>query len=322
MLQDNQENKVQFCRELGAIVYEILSNSKSLLSVCHELLEMYKPKTREEADKFYLLRFELPDPLGLLCELRKINIPDDDEFYDLVAPLRDMTHDVATRMVSAIVIFNDIITMYVEPYDNDMYIHLYLTMLIPVSDRISYMREKLNKLHYEIGQLWPDLLVLDDDTYEDEEESILPGEVESFQLMKRILVKALTEYIKEHDSERICGFILAIQDYLEAFSNGIEPDKQFDFGFVMETGNDEHHEIEYMDFHFESEIIEVSSGGSIYDKPVGSDSYSNWDYSIGLNGWDGDNHNYRFSTALELVRNGAELSIESPDEYADDMEDD
>lgn len=37
MLQDNQKNKVQFCRELGAIVYEILSDSKELLSVFEEL---------------------------------------------------------------------------------------------------------------------------------------------------------------------------------------------------------------------------------------------------------------------------------------------
>jgi hypothetical protein len=211
--------------------------------------------------------------------------------------------------------------MYVEPHDDDMYIYLYLTMLTPVSNRISHMRKKLNKLHKEISQQWPDLLVLDDDTYE-EEEFILPREVESFQLMKRILVKALTEYIKEPDSESICGFILAIQDYLEAFSNGVEPDKEFDFGFVLENGNDEHREIEYMDFHFETEIIEISSGGSIYDKPVGSDSYTNWMYSIGLNGWDGENHNYRFSTVLELVRNGAKLSIQSPDEYANGMEDD
>lgn len=54
---------------------------------------------------------------------------------------------------------------------------------------------------------------------------------------------------------------------------------------------------------------------------MGSDSYTNWDYSIWLNGWDEDNQNYRFSTMLELVRSGAKLSIESPDEFIDDTED-
>jgi hypothetical protein len=267
MLQDNQKSKVQFCRELGTIVYEILSNSNELLSVFEEIFKLYKPKSCEEADKFYGLRFELPDSVDLLCELRKLNIPDDDEFYDLAAPLRDMAFDVATRIVSANVIFNDIITMYVEPHDDDMYIHLYLTMLKPLSNSIRYMSEKLDKLHKEVSKLLPDLLVLDDDTVE--EESVLPEDVESFQIVRSILFKAITEYTNKHKSQRISRFSVAIQDYLEAFANGIEQDNEFDFSFVRENGNDEHHEIEYMDFHFESKMIQVSSGGSIYDKPVG-----------------------------------------------------
>lgn len=210
--------------------------------------------------------------------------------------------------------------MYVEPHDDDLYIHLYFTMLKLLSNSIWHMREKLNKLHYEISKLWPDLLVLDDDT-DEAEESILPGEVESFHLMRNSLVIALKEYTKEHEPERIYDFILAIQDYLEDFANGIEPDKEFDFGFVWETGNDEHHKLEYIDFHFESEMIQVISGGSVHDKLVGSDSYTNWDYSIGLNGWDEYNYNCCFSTVLELVRDGAELSIESPDEYTNYLED-
>lgn len=318
MLQDNQENKVRFCRELGVIVDKVLSNSERLLSVCQELLDTYKPKTQEEANEFYSLRFGLPNFVGLLCDLEKINIPNDDEFYDLVAPLRDMALDVAAHMVSADVIVKDIITMYVEPHDEDMYIRLYLTMLTPVSNRIYYMREKLDKLHYETSQLCQDLLVSDDNT-DEEEESIVPGEVESFQIMKSILVETLKGYIKENNSERISEFFVAIQDYLEAFSNGIEPDEVFDFGFNLVTG---YHENEYIDFHFESEVIQVSSGGSVYNTDVGGDSYTNWMYSIWLNGCEDINFNCDFSTVLELVRNGAELSIDNPDEYADDMEDD
>lgn len=57
-------------------------------------------------------------------------------------------------------------------------------------------------------------------------------------------------------------------------------------------------------------MIQVSSGGSVYDKAVGSDSYTNWDYSIWLKGWDEDNQNYRFSTMLEFAGSVAKLSIE------------
>lgn len=110
----------------------------------------------------------------------------------------------------------------------------------------------------------------------------------SFRLMRSILVKTINKYTQEHDSERITNFFADVQEYLEAFAKGIEPDKEFDFTFVWEAGTGDNHELEYMDFHFESEMIQVSSGGSVYDKAVGSDSYTNWDYSIGLNGWDED----------------------------------
>lgn len=150
MLQENQKNKVQFCRELGAIVHGILLSSKKLLSTLEEFFELYKPKSQEESRKFYSLKYDLPDSIGLMCDLRKIYMPDDDEFYDSVSPLRDMALDVATRMVSANVIINDIINMYFEPHDHDMYIHLYLTVLKPVSNSIYYMTEKLDKLHKEI----------------------------------------------------------------------------------------------------------------------------------------------------------------------------
>jgi hypothetical protein len=117
------------------------------------------------------------------------------------------------------------------------------------------------------------------------------------------------------------NFFLAVQYYLEAFANGIEPDKEFDFSFAWETEIGDNYQMEYLDFHFESEMIQVSSGGSVYDKAIGSDSYTNWDYSIWLNGQDEDNQDYRFSRMLELVRSGAKLSIESPDEFIDNTED-
>ena len=56
-----------------------------LLSVFEELSDLYKPRTGEEANQFNSLRFDLPDSVGLLCDLRKIVMPNDKEFYDTVA---------------------------------------------------------------------------------------------------------------------------------------------------------------------------------------------------------------------------------------------
>ncbi|MEM5770501.1 MAG: hypothetical protein AAGU32_19775, partial [Bacillota bacterium] len=108
MPQDNQNNKVQFCRELGAIFYRILSSSNELFSTIEELLDLYRPKSQEESGRFCGLRFDLPDSERLLCDLRKIDMPDDNEFYNSVAPLNDMALDVVNRMVCVNVIITDI----------------------------------------------------------------------------------------------------------------------------------------------------------------------------------------------------------------------
>ncbi|MFX3634440.1 MAG: hypothetical protein ACE3L7_00225 [Candidatus Pristimantibacillus sp.] len=107
-----------------------------------------------------------------------------------------------------------------------------------------------------------------DDEADEEEDSVLPGEVENFQLMRNILAKTLNEYIKDHESERIYNYILDIEDYLENFAKGIEPDKEFCFGFVWKSES-ENRDLEYMDFNFESGMIQVSSGGSAYNKGIG-----------------------------------------------------
>ncbi|MEK4103151.1 hypothetical protein NST28_03580 [Paenibacillus sp. FSL R10-2791] len=68
-------------------------------------------------------------------------------------------------------------------------------------------------------------------------------------------------------------------------------------------------------------MIQVISGGSVYNEGIGSDSYTNWIYSIWLDGWCEDNEDYYFTKMLGMVRSGAKLSIEGLDEYADEMED-
>lgn len=74
-----------------------------------------------------------------------------------------------------------------------------------------------------------DPLVLDDteDDIDAKEEYVLPGDLENFQFMRDILFKVLNKYIKEHEAKRYTDFL-------------------------------------YIDFHFESEIIQIKSGGSVF----------------------------------------------------------
>lgn len=313
MFQNNQENIIRFLNELGEEIYDILENGKLHINTCEEFLHMYRPKTQEEVGEFCRVRFELPDSAGLLCGIQKIEMPENVEFYDLIAPLRDLANDVVFHMVSAEVLINDIINMHIDPYDNEMYILQYLTTLKTQNNYIIYLRDKLDTLYKEKIQVWPELLISEDD--DKDEDTILPGEVESFQYLRSVIDDAFKKYIKENKSELISKFLSAIKDYLELFENGAEPENEFNFSFSLESGDDDNHEIRYVDFNFESGLIEVSSGGSVYDEYVGSDSYTNRMYSIWLNGWDEGDYGYDFSEILGLIRAGAELRIEYPEEF-------
>ena len=154
MTQNNQNNLVQFYRELGEQVDVILLDSKKLLSALAKFLSLYPPNCQEEDFKFCGIKFILPDSVGMLCDLKNIIIPNGDDMYDSVAPLRDTALDVATRMVGADVIINDIINMHIEPHDSEIYIRLYLTMLESVSHSIHYMGKKLEELYQETSQIW------------------------------------------------------------------------------------------------------------------------------------------------------------------------
>lgn len=323
MFQDDLKEKAQFCYNLGEVVYEILQNCKEFLSVIEELYDIYKPKTQEETSYFCQLKNKLPYTLDLLCSIQSIDLPDDNNFFDVISPLRDMALDTVTRMISIDVIYNDIINMHIYSYDRDEDIHLYLSILKHLSNSLYGKSIELENLLKEKGQIWPELLVMNygfsvEDEYNedesDEDESILPGENYNFQLLRSILVKALVEYCKNHKSENIDSFVLAIQDYLDKFAKGIKPNKEFDFSFVWANPTNDC-EIEYVDLHLESEMIQVTSGGVAYNETVGSDSYTNWDCYIWLNGYEEDNQIYRFSDMLELVQSGAKLSILSPEEF-------
>ena len=157
------------------------------------------------------------------------------------------------------------------------------------------------------------------DEYDDEgEEKTLPNEDASFRRLRRVLKKAFEEYSSTHKSMVTTEFITAVENYLDKFGNGIEPEREFIFGFVLEKRNERYHEIQIIDFNFESEMIEIFAGGSECSvESIGYDSYTDWDYSIGLDGYAMDENYGNILEILDFVRNGAMLTIESPEEFVE-----
>ena len=54
----------------------------------------------------------------------------------------------------------------------------------------------------------------------------------------------------------------------------VTPGSFSEFGIVYRAGTDEFSEMRYIDFRISESAFEISEGSSVYDKAVGSDSFS------------------------------------------------
>jgi len=91
--------------------------------------------------------------------------------------------------------------------------------------------------------------------------------------------------------------------------------KEFSFSFVHRELN----EILWVDVSTDGEdVLVVSEGGHLYTPGVGGDSYTNWRWSIWSDGEESGQFMLDTNSVAEMIRVGAELSIELPEEYLPD----
>lgn len=141
-----------------------------------------------------------------------------------------------------------------------------------------------------------------------------------YEALRKALLGGLEEYTKKHPSRILARFRHSLEDYFTAFLNE-EPSEEYCFSISLRDESS----LEYVEFNFEECVLEVTCGGSVYSPGVGSDSYTNWFYSI----WDdGSEENdgisiETFDIIYEILSSeNAKISIDSPDEfyYYPDME--
>jgi hypothetical protein len=92
-----------------------------------------------------------------------------------------------------------------------------------------------------------------------------------------------------------------------------------EFGIIYRAGSDDFHEMRYIDFRISDVAFEISRGGSVYDKSIGSDSFSEPGWLVEVGGYRGANcelYNLE-DTVIEYINLGAEISVsdESEIEY-------
>lgn len=159
----------------------------------------------------------------------------------------------------------------------------------------------------------------DYDEFDDEEDSGSPSENPTFVSFQNALLRTFETYRQENQNENANKFFRVVEQELDRFSRGEEISCGYDFDFCLRTES----YIHYVSFHFEADGIDVSDGGSVYDPAIGSDSYTSWMYSIWRNGTsDVSEFNAPdFTSIVELVSEGARLSVSNPDEFfMDDSE--
>ena len=167
-----------------------------------------------------------------------------------------------------------------------------------------------------VQKMWDDYSEYDNDAEAKEYYPKKPIESILFNSMFENLRKGFlffAERIKEPTVDNFCELLF---DNLELFLNR-EDITQFDFSISCRDSS----QIEYVDFHIEENMIEIYSGGMAINCDIGSDSYTNWKYTI----WnDGDEEAENISEeSFEEIENilfsaKAQLSISTPDEYTFD----
>ncbi len=151
-----------------------------------------------------------------------------------------------------------------------------------------------------------------DEIDEEDLDEIQPIESHLFKKLVDTLRQGLDVYCERESKAVLFAFRDALFESLNSFANGLEG-LNFDFSLSHrdESG------IEYVDFHFEESILEVTSGGMTIDRSVGSDSYTNWQYSIWNNGTEDSDYitANSFNIIFEMFNDpNVKFSISTPDE--------
>lgn len=99
----------------------------------------------------------------------------------------------------------------------------------------------------------------------------------------------------------------------------VTPGSFSEFGIVYRAGTDDFREMRYINFGISEATFEISIGGSVYDKAVGSDSFSRPGWMIEVGGYRcTECELYNLEDSIEEYLNlGAEITVsdESEIEY-------
>jgi hypothetical protein len=91
----------------------------------------------------------------------------------------------------------------------------------------------------------------------------------------------------------------------------VTPGSSSEFGIVYREGDKEFREMRYIVFRISESAFEISKGGSVYDRAVGSDSFSEPGWIVEAGGYRyGECELYKIEDSIDEYLNlGAEISV-------------
>ena len=321
---------IQDYTSLAKVVEQVLNEAEHLARYVELLYRLtFSKETLYSSDiqELNAYRFNTVD---LLTQLRNVHNHEPQEerwktewkTYSRIQQVDKTAEETIKRLIAVEVLIDLALHRQNQPDVEEQMEYAHLSVLGYLNGLAMRAAEYLNTLHMQELENWPALKEQDDD---DEEESTnLPEELDSFQQLRMALESGLELYSVEHPSDVLASFRKALAAYLDAFSKGIEPEDGLQFSFSIRGEGTNDTGVQYLSFNLELELMEISSGGSVYDPEVGSDSYTNWMYCLGINGWEDNTDCHDFSDLPELIGSGALLSVDYPDElqFSDNSRDD
>lgn len=322
---------IQEYTSLAQVVVQVLNEAEHLARYVELLYRLAFSKETLYNRDIQELKTYRSNAVDLLTQLRNVNIhePQEErlttecETYSRIQQVDKAAEETLKRLIAVEVLIDLALHRQDQSDAEEQMEYAHLSVLGYLNGLAMRAAEHLDSLHMQELENWPALREQDDDE-EEEESTTLPEELDSFQQLRMALESGLEFYSVEHPSDELASFRKALTAYLDAFSKGIEPEDGLQFSFSIRGEGTNDTGVQYLSFNLELELMEISSGGSVYDPEVGSDSYTNWMYCLGINGWEDNTDCHDFSDLPELIGSGALLSVDYPDEllFSDNSRDD
>jgi hypothetical protein len=104
----------------------------------------------------------------------------------------------------------------------------------------------------------------------------------------------------------------------------VTPGANTEFGIVYRSGDEEFSEMRYIDFRISEFVFEISEGGSVFEKGIGSDSFSRPGWLVEAGGYrETERELYNLEDSInEYLNLGAEISVCDESEIKTDIDND